>query len=69
MAETVGIEVNEQELIPLEEVPARLGGTVSMRSVRDLRWRRAAGLRVVRVGRRIVGVRPDDLAAVVRRGF
>jgi hypothetical protein len=56
-------------VIPLAEIPARLHNRVSLRSVSDPEWRRRAGLRVVRLGKRIIGVRSEDLAAAMKRGF
>ena len=69
MSQAARVEVDDEPVIPLEEVPARMGDRVSMRSVRDRRWRQHVGLRVVRIGRKILGVREADLLAAMRRGF
>jgi hypothetical protein len=55
------------ELIPLADVAKRYG--VSLRTLEDRKWRERHGLPVVRLGGKILGVRPEDLAAVLRRGF
>jgi hypothetical protein len=55
------------ELIPLPEVAARYG--LAARTVYDRAWRKRVGLPVVKLGGKIVGVRAQDLAAVLRREF
>jgi hypothetical protein len=60
---------DDTTVILLDEIPARLRNQVSLRSVRDPAWRHRVGLRVIRVGRKILGVRPEDLEAVMKRGF
>lgn len=59
----------DELVIPLAEIPGRLRNRVSLRSISDPAWRRRAGLRVVRLGRKIIGVRPEDLENAMRRGF
>jgi hypothetical protein len=61
------IEMNDEDVLPLDLVAREIGA--AERTVRDPRWRRAVGLHVLRVGRRIVGVRRGDLRAAMRRGF
>jgi hypothetical protein len=53
-------------LLSLKEV-ARLTG-LSVVTLADAGWRRRAGLKVTRIGgRRIAGVAPEDLRAILRR--
>lgn len=53
------------EVIPLPTVAERYG--LSPRTVASAAWRRRAGLRVTRIGKRIVGVTEEDLRAAMRR--
>jgi hypothetical protein len=66
MAEAARVEVDD-DIVPLDEVSKSNG--VSLRTLRDRRWRQENGLAVVRLGRRILGVRRSDLLAAMRRGF
>jgi hypothetical protein len=68
MTDVTRIEPDEI-VIPLADIPGRLHNRVSLRSVSDPEWRRRAGLRVVRLGKKIIGVRPEDLASAMKRGF
>ena len=52
-------------IIPLAEVSKRFG--ISMRSLRDSGWRARAGLRVTKLGGRVLGVRRRDLYEALRR--
>jgi len=52
-------------IIPLEEIAERYG--LSLRTLTDSRWRARAGLPVVKLGGRIVGVRASDLRRALRR--
>jgi hypothetical protein len=52
-------------LLTLRDVE-RLTGLAAT-TLRSARWRRSAGLRVTKIGRRVVGVAPEDLAAALRR--
>jgi hypothetical protein len=53
----------------MELDPAAEAIKVSYRTIRDPRWRARVGLPVVRVGRKILGVREADLRRVIRRGI
>lgn len=55
------------ELIPLGTVAERYG--VALRTLEDRKWRARHDLPVVKLGGKIVGVRPADLAAALRREF
>lgn len=55
------------EIVSLEEVAKRYD--LAPRTVYDPAWRRRVGLPAVKLGGRIVGVRADDLARVLRREF
>jgi hypothetical protein len=57
----------EEKLIPLSVVAERTG--VALRTLEDRKWRARIGLPVVKLGGKVVGVRADDLAAVLRREF
>jgi hypothetical protein len=59
--------VDIEELVPLTDVADRFG--VARRTVYSRAWRARVGLPAVKLGGRIVGVRPQDLAAVLRREF
>jgi hypothetical protein len=54
-------------LIPLSVVAKRYG--LALRTVEDRQWRARAGLPAVKLGGRIIGVRPEDLEAALRREF
>jgi hypothetical protein len=56
-----------EELIPLDVVAEKYG--VALRTLEDRKWRERVGLPVVKLGGKIVGVRPEDLAAALRREF
>ena len=56
-----------EEIIPLPVVAKRYG--LAPRTVYDRAWRERVGLPVVKLGGKIIGVRADDLAAVLRREF
>jgi hypothetical protein len=55
------------EIIPLPRVAKAF--KLKLRTVEDRSWRQRAGLRVVRLGGRILGVRAEDLAAALRRDW
>lgn len=52
-------------IISLEEISERYGP--SLRTLMDARWRARAGLPVVKLGGRVVGVRASDLRRALRR--
>jgi hypothetical protein len=56
-----------EDIIPLPVLAKRYG--LAPRTVYDRAWRERVGLPVVKLGGRIVGVRAQDLAAVLRREF
>lgn len=58
---------NVEELIPLADVAKSTG--FALRTLEDRKWRARVGLPVVKLGGKIVGVRAQDLAAVLRREF
>jgi hypothetical protein len=52
-------------IIPLEEIAEHYG--LSLRTLTDSRWRARAGLPVVKLGGRVIGVRASDLRRALRR--
>jgi hypothetical protein len=54
-----------RDLVGLDAAAEALG--IQPRTIRDERWRRRVRLPVVRVGRRLVGVRVTDLRRTLRR--
>lgn len=66
MAETAKAG-HPEDIIELPQIAERFGR--SLRTVGDKQWRRKAGLRVVRLGGRVVGVRRSDLDLALRRDF
>jgi len=64
MAEPTG---EPSSILPLRWIAQE--HNIANRTITDPRWRRRAGLRVVRLGGKILGVRRDDYEAALRRGF
>jgi hypothetical protein len=56
-----------EQVIPLSVIAEKYG--VALSTLEDRGWRQRVGLPVVKLGGKIVGVRPEDLAAVLRREF
>jgi hypothetical protein len=56
----------ELQIIPLAVVAEQLG--LSPRTLEDRRWRRRAGLPIVKLGGKVVGVEVRTLRAALRRG-
>jgi hypothetical protein len=55
------------EIIPLPVLAKRYN--LAPRTVYDRAWRERVGLPVVKLGGKIIGVRAQDVAAVLRREF
>lgn len=56
-----------EPIIPLIKVAKRYG--VALSTLESREWRERAGLPVVKLGGKIIGVRREDLAAALRREF
>jgi len=67
MVQSAANAVADEEIIPLSRVAEECN--LAPRTVYDAGWRRRAGLFVVKMGGRIVGVRRSDYVAALRRGF
>lgn len=65
--EPEGDEMNGDEIIPLDQVARRYG--LALRTLCDRQWRERAGLPVVKLGGKVLGVRAGDLSAALRREF
>ena len=56
---------SSEEIIPLTAIAEQYG--VALRTLEDRKWRARAGLPVLKLGGKVIGVRAVDLRRAIRR--